>query len=85
MFPASTIQLLGAEKALFRHLKNKKYQSPKFGVLHDHPLVLKAKRNERGRIARILADKICIAAKVDYFKGKYVGDKLLADLERRLK
>ncbi|MBU0979529.1 MAG: hypothetical protein KJ709_01875 [Nanoarchaeota archaeon] len=75
--PASTIQLLGAEKALFRHLINKKVKPPKHGVLHEHPLVQKADRNRRGKIARTLADKLAIAAKVDYFGGKFMGDKLL--------
>jgi nucleolar protein 56 len=83
-FPASTIQLLGAEKALFRHLKTGA-KSPKYGILHEHPLISGAKNKEHGKIARLLADKIAIAAKVDFFKGKYVGDKLKKDIERRLK
>jgi len=83
-FPSSTIQVLGAEKALFRHLRTGA-KSPKYGILHEHPLISQAKKQEHGKIARLLADKIAIAAKVDFFKGKFVGDKLKKDIERRLK
>lgn len=81
--PASTIQLLGAEQALFRHLKTKSSRPPKYGILHEHPLVLKAKAAVRGKVARVLADKISIALRVDRFKGQYIGDKLLKDITKR--
>lgn len=74
MMPSSTIQLLGAEKALFRHLRNKKVRPPKHGIILNHPYVLDSKN--RGKSARMLSAKISIAAKVDYFKGEYIGDKL---------
>jgi len=80
--PASIVQLLGAEKALFRHLKSGA-KSPKYGVIFDHPLISKAKRSDKGKVARALADKIAIAIKVDYFKGKFVGDTLRKGLEKR--
>lgn len=82
--PSSVIQLLGAEKALFRHLKTGA-RSPKYGILHEHPLISKAKKPEHGKIARALADKISIAVRVDYFKGKFIGDKLRKELEERFK
>jgi len=82
--PSSVIQLLGAEKALFRHLKTGA-RSPKYGILHEHPLISKAKKPEHGKIARALADKISIAVRVDYFKGKFIGDKLKKALEERFK
>ncbi len=81
-FPSSTIQLLGAERALFRHLKTKS-RSPKYGYLHEHPLITNNKKSLHGKIARALADKISIAAKVDYFKGKFCGDKLRQELDKR--
>jgi nucleolar protein 56 len=81
-FPSSTIQLLGAEEALFRHLKTGA-NSPKYGFLHEHPLVLKSKASMRGKVARAVADKIAIAAKVDYFKGEYIADKIKDKLEKR--
>lgn len=80
--PSSTIQLLGAEKALFRHITRKSLP-PKYGVLHEHPLISKARKEDHGKVARLLADKISIAAKVDYFKGEYIGDKLREDIEKR--
>tara|TARA_Y100000310_G_C20700057_1_gene828922 strand:+ start:1633 stop:2514 length:882 start_codon:yes stop_codon:yes gene_type:complete len=83
-FPSSTIQVLGAEKALFRHLKTGA-SSPKFGFIHEHPLVLKAKRSMQGKVARALADKLAIAAKVDYFKGTLIGPELLKQLEKKFK
>jgi nucleolar protein 56 len=78
--PASTVQLLGAEKALFRHLKTGA-RPPKYGVLFQHPLVSKARKEDKGRAARMLADKISIAARIDVFKGKFIGDKLKQELE----
>ena len=81
--PASTIQVLGAEKALFRHLRNKKYKPPKHGILHEHPLVLRNKKALHGKISRSLADKIAIAAKVDYFGGTFCGDALRKGLEEK--
>ncbi|MBN2454331.1 hypothetical protein JXB11_02185 [Candidatus Woesearchaeota archaeon] len=83
--PASTIQVLGAERALFRHLKNPSQRMPKYGVLFQHQLVTNAKKDARGKAARALADKIAIAIKVDYFKGQFVGDALLQGLEKRFK
>ncbi|MFW6450497.1 MAG: hypothetical protein ACOCZ6_05575 [Nanoarchaeota archaeon] len=75
---ASKIQLLGAEKALFRHLRTGA-RSPKHGLLIQHPYVAQAK--QKGKAARHLADKIAIAARVDYFKGEFVGQKLRQQLE----
>ena len=86
-FPASTVQLLGAEKALFRHMRTGA-KAPKYGVIHEHPLVAKVakvKVKDKGKAARALADKISIAAKIDYFKGEFIGDKLRKKLEERFK
>lgn len=62
--PSSTIQVLGAERALFRHLKTGA-KAPKFGVIFAHPNVSEAE--EKGKAARQLASKISIAVKKDYF------------------
>ena len=80
--PSSAIQLLGAEKALFRHLKQGA-KTPKFGVLQGHPLVQTARKKIKGKIARALADKIAIAAKIDYFKGTFIGGKLRKQIEQK--
>lgn len=66
--PASTIQVLGAEKALFRSLKTGS-QPPKHGLLFQHTLVHAAPRWQRGKIARAIATKAAIAARVDVFGG----------------
>lgn len=80
--PSSKIQLLGAEKALFKHLKEGT-PAPKHGIIFHHPLVLKAKN--KGKAARLLADKIAIAARIDYFKGKFIGNKLVKELKEKIK
>ena len=83
MRPASTIQVLGAEKALFRSLKTGA-KPPKHGLIFQHSLLHDAKRWQRGKIARALAGKIAIAARIDAFGGRYVGDALKADIDKRL-
>ena len=82
--PASTIQILGAEKALFRSLKTGS-RPPKHGVIFQHSLIHGSKRWLRGKIARLLAGKLAIAARTDSFSGKFIGDRLREDLERRVK
>jgi nucleolar protein 56 len=66
-FPASTIQVLGAEKALFRALKTGA-RPPKHGLLFQHPLVHSAPKWQRGKIARAVASKVAIAARIDYYR-----------------
>jgi nucleolar protein 56 len=82
--PASTIQVLGAEKALFRSLKTGT-RPPKHGVIFQHTYLHEAKRWQRGKIARALAGKVSIASRIDAFGGKYMGDELKADLEKRIR
>jgi nucleolar protein 56 len=84
MLPASTIQILGAEKALFR-FKKEGGRPPKHGIIFQHPLVNRAVRAERGRISRLLAAKISTAVKADVFTKRDVTKELLQDLEMRLK
>ena len=81
--PASTIQILGAEKALFRSLRTGA-RPPKHGMIFQHSLIHEAKRWQRGKIARALAGKLAIAARIDAFSGKYAGDELKAGLEKRI-
>ena len=68
VMPASTIQILGAEKALFRSLKTGS-APPKHGLLFQHALVHAAPRWQRGKIARAIAGKAAIASRVDYHGG----------------
>ena len=84
MRPASTIQVLGAEKALFRSLKTGA-RPPKHGLIFQHTLLHDAKRWQRGKIARVIAGKLAIAARADAFGGgHYIGDKLKADINKRI-
>ena len=82
--PSSTIQLLGAEKALFRFLRGKG-KPPKHGYIFMHPLIQSAPKKLRGKIARALASKIMMAARIDNFSKEYKADKLKKDLEERIK
>ena len=81
--PSSTIQLLGAEKAMFRHLRSGK-KPPKHGVIFQHPDVHRSPYWQRGNIARALAGKVLIAAKVDQYQGEYIGDRLVAEFTTRV-
>ena len=81
--PSSTIQVLGAERALFRALRSGA-RPPKHGIIFQHSFFHEAKRWQRGKIARALAGKLAIGARIDAFSGKYVGDNLKGDLEKRI-
>lgn len=83
MRPASTIQVIGAEKALFRSLKTGA-RPPKHGLIFQHTLLHDAKRWQRGKIARVIAGKLAIAARADAFGGHYIGDRLKADINKRI-
>ena len=90
ILPASTIQILGAEKALFRSLRTGA-RPPKHGILFQHQAVHTAPKWQRGKIARTLANKIAIAARVDYYRGaeeasiKEGLDKRLQSIKERYK
>lgn len=81
--PASTIQILGAEKALFRSLKTGT-RPPKHGMIFQHTMIHDAKRWQRGKIARALAGKLAIATRVDAFGRREIGAELKADLDKRI-
>jgi nucleolar protein 56 len=81
--PASTIQVLGAEKALFRALRTGS-KPPKHGVIFQSPYIHSAPKWQRGKIARALAAKLSIAARVDAFGGAFIGTELKKSLEERI-
>jgi len=81
--PAGTVQLLGAEKAMFRHLK-KGSRPPKHGIIFTHPLVHNAPTWQRGPIARALAAKICIAARADAYSHTDVSASLKEQVDKRV-
>lgn len=82
VLPASTIQILGAEKALFRALRTGA-RPPKHGILFQHQEVHTAPKWQRGKIARTLANKIAIAARIDFYRGSEATE-LKGLLEERL-
>jgi nucleolar protein 56 len=81
--PASAIQVMGAEKSLFKHLKGNA-PSPKHGLIYRHPAILGAQKRIRGKTARALAGKLAIAARIDY-QGGALSQELKASLDKRLR
>lgn len=86
--PASTIQVLGAEKALFRALKTKG-NTPKYGLLFQSTYIGKASQKNKGKISRYLSNKCSIASRIDNFStgvsSNVFGEKLRQQVEDRLK
>jgi len=91
-YPASTVQILGAEKALFRALKSRgksPAKTPKYGLIFNSTFIGRASMKNKGRISRYLANKASIASRIDCFnEGEAVGDKygemLRQQVEERL-
>ncbi len=81
---SSTIQVLGAEKALFRSLKTGA-RPPKHGLIFQHKDIHQSPRWQRGKIARALAGKLAIAARLDFYGGEYRGDELKRELDERVR
>ena len=85
--PASTVQILGAEKALFRALKTKG-NTPKYGLIYHSTFIGRADAKNKGRISRYLANKCSIATRIDSFQeepSSLYGQKLRDQVEERLK
>jgi len=86
-YPASTIQILGAEKALFRALKTRG-NTPKYGLIFHSSFIGRAAAKNKGRISRYLANKCSIASRIDCFtegSTSLFGEKLKTQVEDRLK
>lgn len=85
-YPASTVQILGAEKALFRALKSKG-NTPKYGLIYHSSFIGKAAQKNKGRISRYLANKCSIASRIDCFAeepSSKFGSSLKSQVEERL-
>jgi nucleolar protein 56 len=85
-YPASTVQILGAEKALFRALKTKG-NTPKYGLLYHSSFIGRAGPKNKGRISRFLANKCSIASRIDNFSEEpstKFGEVLKKQVEERL-
>ncbi|MBI5000374.1 MAG: ribosomal biogenesis protein [Euryarchaeota archaeon] len=74
--PSSTVQVLGAEKAFFRHIKEGA-KPPKHGILFQHPQVHRSPYWLRGKVARLLANKLVLAARADFYTHRYIGKDLI--------
>ncbi|MCP5810082.1 Nop domain-containing protein, partial [Klebsiella pneumoniae] len=84
-YPASTLQILGAEKALFRALKTRS-NTPKYGLLYHSTFIGRAGLKNKGRISRYLANKCSIASRIDCFsemQSAVFGEKLRQQVEDR--
>jgi len=85
-YPASTLQILGAEKALFRALKSKG-NTPKFGLIYHSTFIGRASTRDKGKMSRFLANKCSIATRIDCFTDEpsdIFGSKLREQVEERL-
>ncbi|KAF9527508.1 hypothetical protein CPB83DRAFT_855897 [Crepidotus variabilis] len=85
-YPASTVQILGAEKALFRALKTKG-NTPKYGLLYHSTFIARAGPKHKGRISRFLANKCSIASRIDCYSENPTpkfGEALRGQVEERL-
>jgi len=85
-YPASTVQILGAEKALFRALKTKG-NTPKYGLIFHSSFIGRAQQKNKGRISRYLANKCSLASRIDCFSDEATtvfGEKLKDQVEERL-
>jgi len=85
-YPASTVQILGAEKALFRALKTKG-NTPKYGLIFHSSFIGRASQKNKGRISRYLANKCSIASRIDCFSeapSTVFGSKMKEQVEERL-
>ncbi|EER13780.1 Nucleolar protein Nop56, putative [Perkinsus marinus ATCC 50983] len=92
-YPASTVQILGAEKALFRALKTKG-NTPKYGLIYNSSFIGKAAQKNKGRISRYLANKCSLASRIDCFSDQpagssesctVFGEKMRDQVEERLR
>lgn len=86
-YPASTVQILGAEKALFRALKTRG-NTPKYGLIFHSSFIGRAKQRNKGRISRYLANKCSIASRIDCFMdttSSTFGEKMKEQVEERLR
>ncbi|MBR6011352.1 MAG: hypothetical protein IK060_03290, partial [Methanomicrobium sp.] len=81
MMPASAVQVLGAESALFTHLRGNT-PSPKHGIIFQHRRIHNAGIGVRGKVSRVLGGKLAIAARLDYYRGEIAPDFLEKAQER---
>lgn len=84
--PASTIQILGAERSLYkaktRMKKGRVAKTPKHGIIFQHPYIRTLPKSKRGSMSRFIAAKLAIAARIDFFKGE-LREELAESVRRK--
>lgn len=84
--PSSTVQLLGAERSLFKYLKGRDAKRPpKFGILFLHPDISGSKKEYQGKVARLLSSKLTLAARTDFYTKRDITKQLVKDYKEKLK
>ncbi len=83
LLPSSTIQVLGAEKALFR-FKKQGGKPPKHGIIFQLSEINRAPRSKRGKIARTIANKISVAVRADAFTNNVVSDQIKKEIKEKI-
>jgi nucleolar protein 56 len=83
LMPSSALQILGADKAIFAHLRSGA-KSPKYGLLFQHPLVGSATRKHKGKVAKLVAAKLTVCAKADYLSGRFIAGELKKELDKKV-
>ncbi len=81
-FPSSTVQVIGANRALFKHLRSKA-PSPKHGIIFNNPVIKNAPWWQRGKLSRALASKISLAARTDFYSGE-LDQSIKDSLDKKL-
>lgn len=81
--PSSKIQIIGAEKSLFKNLEEKQ-KIPKYGMIFKSDFIQEAKKESRGRVARLLSAKIMVASRLDYFSDEDKSEEIREELTKEL-
>ncbi|WP_337860241.1 ribosomal biogenesis protein [Ferroplasma sp.] len=82
-YPAGTLQILGAEKAFFNHMR-KGTPPPKHGIIFYYPGLSALPPNQRGKVARTIANKMAITLKMDYFKTNGNISLMVEEIKKRM-
>jgi len=87
--PSSKLQILGAEKSVFRFMKEKKQglktaKIPKFGILFTHPDISGSPKSYQGKIARLLSSKCTMAARIDFYSKEDKSADMIKDYQKKL-
>ena len=82
-YPAGTLQILGAEKAFFNHMR-KGTPPPKHGIIFNYPGLSALPPNQRGKVARAIANKMAITLKMDFFKTDGDTEGMVNEIKKKM-